>query len=87
MKKKKNIFPSTVLFFIKKIQDGLKKKCWTFDSNYSEYVCILTKEYDYDWDAINIIQRYMSQKQWHCKLTYFSRKDTYNTFTFEMRRI
>ena len=83
---KKDI-PKANLFFIKKIKDELKKKCWSFDSMNGEYVCITTQDFSYCYDVIRLIEKYISDKKWVCKMICYRKgeKDFYN-YTFEMKK-
>lgn len=85
--KKEKTFPETSLFFLKKVKEELKKKCWNYNGVESEYVVIVTREYDYIFNVIKLIEKIYTKKGWTCKLTHFYRgTKEFKSFTFQFKK-
>lgn len=66
----KDAYPTRNLYFIKKIQDSLNKRGWLRSSYFSknEIVCVITYDYIYDMDSVNLVLRTFSDSNWEMKL-------------------
>lgn len=83
----KNEIPKAILFFVKKIKEGLEKKCWNYDKALGECVYLVTQEFSYCYDVNKIIEKIFSNKNWECKMIYYSKGEKgFYYYTFQMRK-
>ncbi len=84
---KKNVFPTTVLYFIKEIKKSLKEKCWNSDLKDPEYVAIYSKDIEYCYDAIRLVEKFFTTENWSCKMSHFLRDcNDFRRYTWTFKR-
>lgn len=74
------------IFLLKNINEKLKAKGWSRHLQKNDFVLINTNKYPYCWDVIKLIQKYLSDENWECKLTHYLSRDNMYSYTFNLNR-
>ncbi|MBR6516924.1 MAG: hypothetical protein IKT40_08840 [Bacilli bacterium] len=83
---KKTNVANMVIFFVKEINEKLKSKGWSRSLIKDDFVMVNSKDYHYCWDAINLIQRYLSDDNWECRMTHYIKNNNVGSYTWNFRR-
>ncbi len=73
------------LFFAKKINEKLQAKGWNRSLLKDDFVFINTNEFGYCWDSIRLLQKYLSDDKWECRMTHYVKAEGLYSYTFSFR--
>lgn len=73
------------LFFLRKIKEKLNAKGWSRALQKDDFVFINSTQYEYCWDCVRLIQKYLSDEKWECKMTHYLKTNGVYSYTWSFR--